>query len=475
MYIPEELLQNIMWELKPSVGSHLKVRDDNSVLYQTLNSCLRASRTLYGLAEPVLYHTINTDNLLTVARHLALKPSLADQVRELSVNERDSHEFVQVMGDTDDQQWPHYLRDRLSAHRSCLYKPNLEDSSKHGYSLAIATFGLIVCTKIHTLVLDSVSSAPQALTAALLGECLALGRARPNDPQVPLGGLREFRIESPTTLSGPEHDFPAGTLGVKALYWFSRLVQLPQIVSVKMGALPLCNLCPQTHTSRLQSLTFVDVDAQRLAHTLGDILRACPMLKSLDVSWQLRYSFHPCLQWAAAVSRHGPNLRKLKLSNSGTCQPPPYFRPSTLVNLASLHHLRSLTLPLEAILSESMGVYSDATYEAVHSGENSEDGYGHAPGVGVNTFTTPLHQLLPCSLRHLRIIDDLNLWADAVRLDKELRNLVLHPHFSKLRSIRVRRKIPWSKHVKVLGWRGTRHGSKWNSLSRPPRVLNVTV
>ena len=41
----------------------------------------------------------------------------------------------------------------------------------------------------------------------------------------------------------------------------------------------------------------------------------------------------------------------------------------------------------------------------------------------------------------LRITDDWNLWVDAVRLDVELRKLVLNPRFPDLRSFHVRRKI----------------------------------
>jgi hypothetical protein len=155
------------------------------------------------LAEPVLYHTINTDNLFTVARHLALNPNIAYQVRELSVNERDSHEFVQVMDDTDDRQWPEYLRDRMYAHPSCLAKPNLQDSGRRGYDLPIAMFALTVCTNIHTLILDSVPSAPQALTETLLEECLAIGRAHPSGPHVPLTSLRELESSVSPLLTCP--------------------------------------------------------------------------------------------------------------------------------------------------------------------------------------------------------------------------------------------------------------------------------
>jgi hypothetical protein len=147
-----------------------------------------------------------------------------------------------------------------------------------------------------------------------------------------------------------------------------------------------------------------------------------------------------------------------------------------------LTHLRSLTLPLEAVLSETVGEHP---VPAIDDGQNSEssdaDGNedeeslddeddvrsSHPPGQGLNTPTVPLHQLLPSSLRHLRIIDDWGLWTDAIRLDVELRDLMLLPHLSELRSIRVKREIPYSKHVRDLGWHHQRRAHQWNVLLRP--------
>ena len=94
--LPEELLLNILWQLKLSAGP---ARDQNRVLAQTLFSCLLANKTLYRLAKPVLYHTINHKDLFRIAHHLAHNPALADQVRELSAHERCCHEFVRVMDD----------------------------------------------------------------------------------------------------------------------------------------------------------------------------------------------------------------------------------------------------------------------------------------------------------------------------------------------------------------------------------------
>jgi hypothetical protein len=121
---------------------------------------------------------------------------------------------------------------------------------------------------------------------------------------------------------------------------------------------------------------------------------------------------------------------------------------------------------VEALLSEPAGEYNvPATEEA---GDDDEEFINlHAPGQGVNTPTASLRQILPHSLQRLRIIDDWHLWADAIRLDMELSDLILDPQFAELRSIRVRRKLPWSKHVEDLGWHEYRHGPYWNVLLRP--------
>jgi hypothetical protein len=126
----------------------------------------------------------------------------------------------------------------MSSYPSCRSMPNLSNSGRRGYSLPIATLTLIVCTNVQTLILDGVSSAPQALTETLLEECLALGRVHSSGPQVPLASLREFRIECPTTIRGSDHNHQPGSLNVGASHWFSRPLQLPKIESIKVGRLP---------------------------------------------------------------------------------------------------------------------------------------------------------------------------------------------------------------------------------------------
>lgn len=476
-HLPEELLQKILWQLKLSTDSHYNVKDENHVLSKTLASCLLASRTLYRLAKPVLYHTINTDKLLTITHHFAQDPSLADQVRELSVDERGCHKRVQVMDEDDDRQWPEYLRSRLSAHSSLLTDPrDPDDSSTYGYSMPVATLALIVCTKIHTLVLHGVQNAPQALPDAFMMECLALGHARPDCPDVPLLSLRKFNLERPSAPEGPEWDEDGDGEGE---HWFSCFLRLPRIASIEMCDIFYDSKYTHSPSSSLKSLVLTEME-ELPASKLEDILKACPMLEILDASWMIMYNSSPIIEWAAlgtVLSRHGSRLRKVKLNSSGIRLPS--AEPSTLINLSSLTHLRSLSVPVEAVLTEPAGNYSVPADEDDHNidmsdgpgddeGMEDEDDFrnSHAPGQGLNTPTVSLYQLLPQSLRRLKIIDDWNLWADAVRLDMELHDLMLHPHFSELRSIRVRRKIPYSKHVEDLGWRNKRRQHYWRVLLR---------
>jgi hypothetical protein len=84
-------------------------------------------------------------------------------------------------------------------------------------------------------------------------------------------------------------------------------------------------------------------------------------------------------------------------------------------------------LPVEAVLYEPAGEYMDPAHEAdaeiledaeeydMESEDMNEEDFRvlHPPGEGLNTCTIPLHQILPSSIRHLRIVDDWDIWSDA--------------------------------------------------------------
>jgi hypothetical protein len=239
-----------------------------------------------------------------------------------------------------------------------------------------------------------------------------------------------------------------------------------------------CTDCPwhfQARSSGPKQLTLADRQHSTVyTREVEDVLKALPMLECLDATWSFG-AHHSSVEWAelgAAVTRHGSNLRNLALN---------YYRgmmhrssdvKSNQTNLASLKHLRELTLPVEALLPETPRVYTPPSpdeFDPEYYGYSPEDEDDHsdsqAPAVEIPPAS--LCRLLPHSLQHLIIIDDFYLWADAVRLDEELRNLMLDPQFSELRAIRVRRRIPWSEHVKDLGWHEERYGRYWNALLRP--------
>jgi hypothetical protein len=333
----------------------------------------------------------------------------------------------------------------------------------------------MVCTNIHTLVLHDKYAEPQAISHHFIEDCMDLSY---NDPKAPLASLRnvDLRYPSvPTEFVYFDDDEMGPDFESEGYVWFYWLVQLPQIESVTVHRL-LQNSSDisMPSSSSLKRLKLTDQQVPLDTDRLEGILEAFSMLECLDATWAFSdmiergMEWSPGTEWAAlgaAVTKHGSKLQKLRLDTAATHFLP--GRPSTaLLNLASLSHLRSLTLPVEALLSEPAGEYNvPATEEA---GDDDEEFINlHAPGQGVNTPTASLRQILPHSLQRLRIIDDWHLWADAIRLDMELSDLILDPQFAELRSIRVRRKLPWSKHVEDLGWHEYRHGPYWNVLLRP--------
>jgi hypothetical protein len=485
-YLPEELLQRILWHLKLATGSGHTDMKESVLRTRTLLSCMTASRTLYRLASPVLYHTLTyTKDLHLVAHHLAHNPSLADQVRELVVAENDCHESFLVMDNHDDLQWPQYMHARMSAHRSFLSYPNYDnDSTTCGYNLPVATFALIVCTNIHTLIMHDFHQEPEGLEEEFLTQCLALGQADPKGSHVPLARLSRISVRQPTSPHpGPSDlDIDEEEDGHQdGGSWLSCLVRLPRITSLSLRDIPSHSKHADLSLANIKSLALSDTE-DLSATKLENPLEAWPMLETFDVACMNKYDSRVDMDWDAigsALTQYGSKLRKIRLDTHKVRLPS--LEQRGLINLATLSHLRSLTLPVEAVLSEPVGEHlvpasnHDQDRDPSHA-ENTEDEEflddeddfwsSHPPGEGLNTPTVPLHQLLPCSLRHLRIIDDWDLWTDAIRLDVELRRLMLLPDFSELRSIRVKREIPYSKHVKDLGWRHERRAHRWNVLLR---------
>jgi hypothetical protein len=149
----------------------------------------------------------------------------------------------------------------------------------------------------------------------------------------------------------------------------------------------------------------------------------------------------------------------------------------TQTNLASLSHLRELTLPADALLPEAPRVlpvpeFDEFDPEYYDEGLRNEAilRHLHEAEHRVEIPTASLCQLLTHSLQHLIIIDDRFSQADKVRLDEEIRNLMLDSQFSELRAIRLKRQVPWPKRVNDVGWHEERHARFWKALLRPGSV-----
>lgn len=107
----------------------------------------------------------------------------------------------------------------------------------------------------------------------------------------------------------------------------------------------------------------------------------------------------------------------------------------------------------DAMEAELAAEYEDATRRIIYDGP-----------------ITPFYQLLPETLQHLRILDDINTESVACFVDEQLSDLVLDPKFSQLRDIQVRRKKIFTEHIKPeqienSGWRIERR-ELWNIMRR---------
>lgn len=406
-----------------------------------------------------------------VTQHLARYPSLADEVRELSIDESDCNDHFEHLYENEDYQWPEHIRSRMLAHPSLFSNSN--GQVRISNYVTVATIALIVCTKVHTLNLTTLSLAPMALPEAFLRECIELGQSRLDNTHAPLANLRKLTVEAPQE---PEYEDQFMEQGQT---WFNDLLRLPQITAISLYDIPYESTFTSTLTSGVKYLSLSKMEDLSVSK-LESILEACPLLEGLELTTKPTYQSDRTLNWGeigTALNRYGSQLRKLRIDNSKSSLLSP--KEFGLINLASLSHLRSLFLPVEAVLQESageydipdtkLGDYGASANTNMHDMDTEEEEYFrdlHTPEQGLNTPTIPLHQLLPQSLKYIRITDEWDLWADATRLDIELRDLMLHPQFSELRAIRVRRRMQYTRHVKNLGWRYKRREQMWNVLLR---------
>ena len=434
--LPTELLEHIFRYLKPSLGPGRRSRREHALLRYTLLSCMFVSRTCRDLTEPLLYHTITSGQLNSAMQKEIVGVERCCQVAKI----------VRVLyADYNDTQTMIDFHNRPS--------------------LPIVTFQAGNCANLQALVLSSSIYPRRVLPSRLLRDRNTLAPGWPAGPEIRLANLCRFEIR-PMEYLRDDLDFASDG-------WFLLLARLPRMQNISVPTITeqAVVLPPQEQAPQQEQppdLTSLDLTSQPMTPGLLEaILKAFPNLEELSVTWPEKGRIPPSTadlwpQLSQVLNEHGLSLRKIHFE----CKRTPR---GLLVNLNHLHDLQSLALPIEAVMIEPAGRYRVQTT----TGNAGCELFGpHGPGEGVDTFTIPLHYLLPPNLRCLTITDDWNWWADAYRLDNQLRDLMANPTFSELRSIRLRRRRPFIQ-LGGLGWFGYSPDRDWQVMRRTQRARQI--
>ena len=457
-YLPEELLQLILWHLKLPLGSDAKYRRQHELLRHTLVSCMLASRAFHRLAEPVLYHTITSDRLIAALQYATFKrrKRIQEQVRELYATDYESHVSTWngvrpslhgiLSQAATSREWPaRFGRVEIERHRNW----NMTGRRRRQYSFPdlfrfpIATLQVKLCTRLQVLVLSNGYHARIMLPSSFLRACAVLTSGSTQNVCIYLANLRRFVIEPQFPDTHLDDD-----LDLHSDDWFLHLARLPCIQSISVPMImEQALVSSQEQSSNLKRLALTN--EALTPRLLKAILKTFPNLKELSVTWpvdgrNLTATIDVWPQLGYILCQHGPLLRKVYFD---TARLPAGLTPrGAPIDLALHRNLRSLTLPIEAVLTEPAGRYLVPIGEGENELPITNEAYE-----GMNTPTRPLDDLLPSTSQHLTIMDDWNLWADAYRLDIQLRGLMVSPTFSELRSIRVRRRRCFA-HLRSLDW-----------------------
>lgn len=400
-HLPEELLKMVLWALKLPAHGNASL-DDNKTSRKTLVACMLASSTLHRLAQPVLYHTIRQEELQQFVQTCIRRPDLAGLVRELRDCETGPHFELSVD-----------LLDDIIVWRDV----NIELCESWGrpYEIPPIGFLLLMCTRLETLVLERDVFTSCFPPGQFLAECTALVQgARPRHA-IPLAALRKF-----VTYEAPKYESCIGE--DEDDNWFPSLLRLPQIETIALCELSgvefdmpiptldgkfmedgMGNVLDEPYKPSYELVgtdTSVPWSPSNLKHlTIGSpndgghtaqialgmvltrLLRNCPLLESLDVTFVCGAN-EGSDDWSSlgrTLSSYGPSLREIHVHDPFEIVNP--SQDGAPINLVSMTQLRSVTLPIRALLSESH-----------HGGFD-------APGVS-------LSNILPASLTQLQIVDD---------------------------------------------------------------------
>lgn len=476
---PEELIAQVMWHLRPSIGPirgleyvwpkrnddpvlgpysdpaasvNKKERENSKACRRTLACCMQASRGLCRLARAVYYNTIEAEQLISFMQICIREPKLADHVREICISE---------------QNFP------------------------------LAALAVVSCTALEKLVVEDTVMIEHVLPVTLVGGCASLFRSNKSaTSRLPLSNLRALAIQAP---SQTDEDLSPG-IEWRNPNWIELITHLPKIDSIEIfdGFLP--ERIGKSLMSNLKHLTVTSLPFACDEENIRCILGICPFLESLDLTTRAEvFCDGEPSSWpeiGEALSRNGGNLRKFRYDSLS--------RPTApgLLNVSSLRKLRYLAVPLDALVAQHQ-YYDDlgATFYLGELFKGNRHGYGSVHDIedmwaetvadehdtarrdGSETAgqdddeeevtklmlatgpNLPFFHLLPDTLQHLRILDDVDTMNVASYVDEEIRNLVLHPRFSELCDVQVRRRVFFTEHVRNIGWHIERRPF-WNVMRR---------
>jgi hypothetical protein len=436
--MPEELLEQILLNLVIDPASTWDSKE-NRLRIDTLLACSRASKTFSRVTAVALYHTLDCRRFkLAQSRQLVLQlaryPQYALHCKWLLVEEFFMHydglvdiDEAETLSRPNESQ----LSSLVAMVQSTEHGPTPQEMQGLGHVLAssnwfaIAALYLALCR--HLEVLEFRVPYPISMHSLVFTKLLC-----------DLPRLRECMVAD-SELQAVDSAATVALLGI------------PGLTTLRMyQALWLRNDCHASECGVKLAHLYLANAAVSPAGLCG-ILRSFPMLATLDIEWRPS-SFHPYRtpfsELGNALQKYGINLRNIRFDTSLLPSKECALTPH-ITGLASLQKLEVLSLPVEALVADEN-----------ESDESVIDHRQPRPWPS-------LMGLLPHSLKLLRVYDAWNTMVEAWNLDGALEPLMTDSDFTSLRSIKVRRGIPFTGDAKRLGWWETQDDNTyWMRLKR---------
>lgn len=274
------------------------------------------------------------------------QPELASYVRELYISEQNGYFYPKrsLFDDGDETHGLDSFRSRMLAH-------GLKDDSKNGQCYnSIAMMAVVLCTNVEKIVVESTAVIPWVLPDELLEDCATLLRSSTSTPShVPLAHLHTLAIRAPSQADqGPKPDRTA----LAGFWWFENLVRLPKLTFVELvNGHDILGLFPESLDGlefSLRSLMIPNYSVGSEAQSFRRALKACPLLKYLDLTSQLGFHDDDLSTWSEigeVLSQYGSSFCKFRYDNVYHATTP------GLLDVHSMRQLQYLAVPVDALVA----------------------------------------------------------------------------------------------------------------------------